>query len=181
MLSSVRLVRPSADYRDEYIDFYEEWIRSGENIVPWVVKKEPYDFEAMLDFLYSQDSEEKLRDDRRVPHSTYWLVGEDRSIVGAANVRHRLNEKLLNSGGHIGYGIRPSRRRQGCATALLGMVLRQTEAARLDKVLVVCDKGNIGSEKTILKHGGCFESEYTEEDGNIVRRFWIHQGHLSGK
>lgn len=181
MLSSVRLVRPSADYRDAYIDFYEEWIRSGENIVPWVIEKEPYDFEAMLDFLYSQDSEEKLKDKRWVPHSTYWLISEDRSIIGAANVRHRLNEKLLNSGGHIGYGIRPSRRRQGCATALLGMVLRQTEAARLDKVLVVCDKGNIGSEKTILKHGGCFESEYTEEDGNIVRRFWIHQGHLSGK
>jgi|GEM_PF-6998625 len=31
----------------------------------------------------------------------------------------------------------------------------------------------MGSWKTILKNGGVFESEFTEENGNIVNRYWI--------
>ena len=34
-------------------------------------------------------------------------------IVGAICIRHYLTEALLNSGGHIGDGIRPSERRKG--------------------------------------------------------------------
>jgi predicted acetyltransferase len=40
-------------------------------------------------------------------------------------------------------------------------------------VLVVCDKGNVGSEQVILRNGGVFESEAAEEDGDVVKRFWI--------
>ncbi|UUZ86883.1 GNAT family N-acetyltransferase [Paenibacillus sp. P26] len=108
-----------------------------------------------------------------VPHTTYWLVNEEKKVLGAVNIRHRLNAKLLNSGGHIGYGIRPSERRKGLATALLHLALQKTRELGLDQVLVVCDKGNIGSERTILKNGGVFDSEYMEPNGNIVRRFWI--------
>lgn len=171
----VRLVKPSADYRRQYVAFYEDWRRSGEDIVPWVVERDPADFEAMVQFLYAQDSEEKLSGAGAnwVPHSTYWLVDEREEIVGAVNIRHRLNAKLLNSGGHIGYGIRPSERRKGYATQLLALALEKTRELRLVRVLVVCDKGNIGSERTILKNGGLLESEHTEDDGNVVRRFWI--------
>lgn len=173
MLSSIRLVKPSMEYREPYMSFYDDWISSGEDIVPWVVEKDPSDFKAMLESLYSEDSEEKLTNHHWVPHSTYWLMNEDNLLVGAANIRHRLNQKLLNSGGHIGYGIRPSYRRKGYASALLDHTLQITKAMGLDKVLLVCDKDNIGSEKTILKHGGVFESEFIMDDGNIVKRFWI--------
>jgi predicted acetyltransferase len=81
---------------------------------------------------------------------------------------------LLNSGGHIGFGVRPSFRRKGYATILLSLILQYVKKIGFDKVLVVCDKGNIGSEKTIMKNGGKFESEFIEENGNIIRRFWIH-------
>ncbi|MDD9271627.1 GNAT family N-acetyltransferase [Paenibacillus sp. GCM10023248] len=173
MHQSVKLIKPSADYKQEYISFYEDWKSTGEDIVPWVVEKEPYDFTAMVNFLYSQDTEDKIEDHSFVPHSTYWLVNEHNRIVGAVNIRHRLNAKLLNSGGHIGYGIRPSERRKGYASALLALALQVTQEMGLDKVLLVCDKGNVGSERTIVKNGGRFESEYVEEDGNVVRRFWI--------
>ncbi|GAA3401270.1 GNAT family N-acetyltransferase [Paenibacillus hodogayensis] len=171
--SRVRLVRPAEEYREQYVSFYEEWRSSGEDIVPWVVERAPDDFTAMLDFLYAEDSEEKLFTPGWVPHSTYWLVDEGDQVVGAVNIRHRLNEKLLNSGGHIGYGIRPSARRKGYASVLLRFALQKTKELGLDKVLVVCDKENTGSEKTILKNGGRLESEYRDEDGNVLRRFWI--------
>lgn len=172
-MNTVRLVRPSMEYREQYMAFYKDWISSGEDIVPWVVEKDPSNFEQFLEFLYSEDSEEKLTDSNWVPHTTYWLLNEEDVLVGAANVRHRLNQKLLNCGGHIGYGIRPSYRRKGYANALLSQTLLITKQMGLIEVLLVCDKGNIGSEKTILKHGGVFESEFIEENGNIVKRFWI--------
>jgi predicted acetyltransferase len=173
MKASIRLIKPSLAYRDEYISFYEEWKCSGENIVPWVVEHEPYDFHSMIEFLYSQDSEEKIMNDNWVPHSTYWLLNEADSIVAVVNIRHKLNHKLFNTGGHIGYGVRPSQRRKGYASMLLSLALQQTRRMGLSKVLVVCDKGNTGSERTIIKNGGRFESEFIEENGNVVRRFWI--------
>ncbi|SFM22664.1 Predicted acetyltransferase [Paenibacillus sp. 1_12] len=172
-MNKIRLVRPSMEYRELYLSFYDEWKSSGEHIVPWVVRKDPSDFKVLLESLYSEDSEEKLTNPSWVPHSTYWLLNEENLLVGAANIRHRLNEELMNSGGHIGYGISPSHRRKGYASALLAQTLHIMKAMGLNRVLLVCDKGNIGSEKTILRHGGVFESEFIEDDGNIVKRFWI--------
>lgn len=174
LVTAVQLVQPSIAFRKQYINFYQEWINSGEEIVPWVVEKDPSDFNKFLEFLYSEDSEEKLSNANRVPHSTYWLIDREKKIVGAVNIRHRLNQKLLNSGGHIGYGICPSQRRKGYATVLLSFALEKTKKMGINRALVVCDRGNIGSEKTILKNGGVFESEYTEENGNVVRRYWIN-------
>jgi len=172
-MGAVRIVKPSMEYREEYLAFYKDWISSGEDIVPWVVEKDPSDFEAFLNFLYSADTEEKVKNSDWVPHSTYWLMNERDTLVGAANIRHKLNQYLLNCGGHIGYGIRPNYRRRGYASELLSQALQITKALGIEKVLLVCDKGNIGSEKTILGNRGVFESEFTEENGNVVNRYWI--------
>ncbi|MBW7455673.1 GNAT family N-acetyltransferase [Paenibacillus sepulcri] len=173
MINQVILVEPSLEYRDLYMDFYEDWLGSGEDMVPWVIERDPSNFEAYVAFLYAEDSEDKLTRESWVPHSTYWLINEADKLVGAVNIRHRLNQKLSESGGNIGYGIRPSERRKGYAGALLAKSLIRTRELGLNRVLVVCDQGNIGSEKTILKNGGIFESEFTEANGNIIRRFWI--------
>ncbi|NHN34610.1 GNAT family N-acetyltransferase [Paenibacillus agricola] len=175
-MGTVRLVNPSLDFHEQYLLFYKDWVNSGEEIIPWVVQKDPGDFKRMLEFLYSEDSEEKLTNPNWVPHSTYWLINEENKLVGVVNIRHRLNEQLLNGSGHIGYGISPSHRRKGYASVQLSEALHITKAMGLDKVLLVCNKGNIGSEKTILKHGGIFESEFLEDGGHIVRRFWIRVG-----
>mgnify|MGYP003290669149 CR=1 FL=1 len=44
----------------------------------------------------------------------------------------------------------------------------------LEKILISCIDGNIGSEKTILKNGGVYESTVCEPDRNRnLKRFWI--------
>ncbi|MGC4379280.1 GNAT family N-acetyltransferase [Fictibacillus sp. Mic-4] len=172
MKGNVHLIKPTFKLQDEYLSFYEEWKDSGEEMIPRVIKREPYPFKELVQFLRDSESGENLPDSY-VPHSTYWLVNEGKKIIGAVNIRHELNEKLLNSGGHIGYGIRPSERRKGYATRLLTLALEKTKEMGLKKVLVCCNKDNIGSERTILKNGGVFENEYIEDDGNIVRRFWV--------
>ncbi|QRG68786.1 GNAT family N-acetyltransferase [Brevibacillus choshinensis] len=172
MTGQVFLARPSLEYHEEYMAFYQEWKQSGEPIVPWIVDKDPSDFPAYLRYLEEEDKGENLKPGW-VANSTYWLVNEQGKIAGAVNIRHELSERLLHTGGHIGYGVVPSQRRKGYATAILDQSLQLSRELGLKRVLVVCDEGNIGSEKTIVKNGGVFESAFTEEDGNVVRRFWI--------
>ena len=38
---------------------------------------------------------------------------------------------------------------------------------------MVCDKGNIGSAKSIIKNGGILENEFIDDNGIIQQRYWI--------
>lgn len=169
---NVSLVKPTPTLQNEYLDFYQEWQDSGENMVPWVISKDPSDFHGMIQFLADSEKGQNLPEGW-VPDSTYWLVAENKKIVGAVNIRHQLTEKLLHCGGHIGYGIRPSERQKGYATTLLALALEKTKELGIQKALVVCDESNVGSEKTIIKNGGIPDSNYIEEDGNVIKRYWI--------
>jgi len=70
-------------------------------------------------------------------------------------------------------GIRPSERRKGFATQLLALSLKKAKEIGIQKALVVCDETNIGSERTILNNGGVPDTSFVEEDGNVIKRFWI--------
>jgi predicted acetyltransferase len=172
MTESVFLSKPTLELRDEYFDFYQEWKESGEDMVPWVIARDPSDFQGMVKFLLDNEKGENLPENF-VPSSTFWLVSENKKVIGAVNTRHRLTEQLLNCGGHIGYGIRPSERRKGYATKLLALSLGKAKELGIAKVLVVCDESNVASERTILKNGGIPDTVFVEEDGNVVKRFWI--------
>lgn len=171
-MSQVFLIRPSMDYESEYLSFYQEWKDSGEVMVPWVISLEPSNFQEMIKSLLDSEKEENIPENW-VPASTYWLVDENKKVIGAVNIRHRLTKRLLDRGGHIGYGIRPSERQKGYATKLLSLSLQKTRELGLEKVLVTCDEDNIASEKTILNNGGVPDTNFIEEDGNVIKRFWI--------
>lgn len=142
MNDQVYLVKPTVELEKEYIGFYHEWKESGEVMVPWVIDKDPTDFQGMVQFLQQSENGENLPEGW-VPDSTYWLVDQDNRVLGAVNIRHALTERLFNSGGHIGYGIRPTERRKGFATKILSLALEKTRELGIDKVLVVCDATNI--------------------------------------
>ena len=102
-----------------------------------------------------------------------FCLDKDRNIfVGAVNIRHVLNDALFKAGGHIGDGIRPSERRKGYATAMIALALEECKKLGIKKVLMTCDKNNIGSAKSIISNGGVLENEI-EEDGHIEQRYWI--------
>jgi len=79
---------------------------------------------------------------------------------------------LRRSAGHIGYGIRPDRRRMGYATLLLGLSLKEAAQLGIGRVRVTCSAANTASEKVIIKNGGVFDSQ-TISDKEAVKRFWI--------
>jgi predicted acetyltransferase len=172
MCNEVILIKPTTELKDEYLSFYQEWKVSGEDMVPWVISKDPSDFQGMVQSLLESERGENIPD-HWVPDSTYWLLNEDKRIIGAVNIRHRLTEKLFNTGGHIGYGIRPTERKKGYATRLLALTLEKVKGLGITKALITCDENNIGSAKTILNNGGIPDTSYIEVDGNVVKRFWI--------
>lgn len=147
----------------------DEWYASKEKIIPYAIRKDDYhDFEN-----YCKNLEVKEALNGLVPDSTFFCLDTDRNImVGAVNIRHYLNESLLISGGHIGDGVRPSERRKGIATKMIALSLEECKKLKIDKVLMVCNKNNIGSKKSIINNGGVLENEI-EVDGEIVERYWI--------
>ena len=39
--------------------------------------------------------------------------------------------------------------------------------------LMICDKDNIGSAKSIINNGGILENEFINSNGEIEQRYWI--------
>ena len=98
------------------------------------------------------------------------IEGDD--VLGAIALRHRLNAKLLDAGGHIGYGVRPSARGRGLATWALGRVVRTAAAMGLDRVLLTCTVDNPASARVIEHAGGVLEDVRDTWLGRS-RRYWI--------
>lgn len=95
-------------------------------------------------------------------------------VVGRLSLRYRLNDFLRTIGGHIGYGVRPSRRRCGYATEMLRQSLPLCAALGIDRALVTCDADNLASRKVIERCGGVFEGFTSAPELEIQkRRYWI--------
>ena len=171
----VRLIKLTKEYYKELALMIDEWKLDQEinhtNHSPWAIFKNDYhDFDN-----YLQNLELKEPVDGKVPDSVFFLLDEDRNILlGAVNIRHYLNDYLLKYAGHIGDGIRPSERGKGYGTEMIRLALIECKKLGIDKVLMVCDKSNIASAKTIIKNGGILENEFIDEDGEIQQRYWIN-------
>ena len=88
--------------------------------------------------------------------------------LGFLNLRLRLNDYLLENGGHIGYSIRPSERGKGYAKESLRQGLQVAKEKNIKKALVTCSVENPASRAVIVANGGVFE-----DVRNGVERYWI--------
>lgn len=109
-----------------------------------------------------------------VPDTDYWLIENGVEVVGRGNFRHALNPWLERMGGHIGYEIRPSRRRRGYGTAILRLMLDEARAFGLERALVTCHPENTGSKKIIERNGGVLQDTiWIDELNRPCSRYWI--------
>jgi predicted acetyltransferase len=117
--------------------------------------------------LRAQSERETPRPAGWVPCTTWWWVDGPR-YLGRIALRHQLTERLREAGGHIGYDVRPTARRQGHATAMLRAVLPRAHDMGIDPVLVTCDVENLASRRVIQANRGVLG----DERGGMLR-FWI--------
>ncbi|PWU47810.1 GNAT family N-acetyltransferase [Micromonospora globispora] len=171
----LELIPPTVSLHTAWLEAREEWgpgvHEDGFGLRPSDEVDSPAGFAAWVARLAEQSDPAKPLGAGRV-HCTYrWIVEDDR-VLGGIALRHELNHFLLQVGGHIGYGIRPSARRRGLATWALGRMLEEARVLGLDRVLVACEAGNVASAKTIERQGGVLEDVRDTELGT-VRRYWI--------
>ncbi len=109
-----------------------------------------------------------------VHNDLYWIVDGD-EVVGFVSFRHELNDWLRQFGGHIGYSVRASRRRQGFAADGLRLAMDRAREIGLERVMLTCNDGNVGSARTIEGAGGVLQDviEAAEHGYPLLRRYWI--------
>ena len=166
----MELVRPSVKYKDSYIEAERELVERKDDVS---IDELESDFTSFVTRLHERSFGKHLKPGY-VPESMFWLVEDDR-YIGQARIRHKLNDNLLNIGGHIGYYIRPSMRNKGYGTKILKLALPQAKELGIDRALLTCDETNIGSRKIIEKNGGVLENKVPNPEGGPDKlRFWVN-------
>lgn len=167
------LQKPTAEMEQAALDYKSEYFQAGEMVLHGDAMLDSMEYGPWLRRVLENWGRKSAHGDL-VPASTFFAVREsDGRIIGMVNIRHELNEVLAAYGGHIGYGVRPSERRKGYATAILKMALAYAKELGLSRVMLACDRDNKASRKTIVNCGGKLEREVIDADGNVVQVYWI--------
>lgn len=165
-----KLVHPTLQMKQQYLDYIAEW--QDESISPITSDLKDKTYEALLDEFYRAENDINLPKGY-VPDSNY-LFMDDNDILGFVNIRHYLDEILFKIRGHIAYGLRPSARGKGLSKIMFRLALDEAKQKGIDKILMVADKSNEASKKTILSCGGILKDEvYDVTDHEIICRYWI--------
>jgi predicted acetyltransferase len=179
--ADAKLVMPTMALAPWYLDALREGhhrgAERGERHTAEEIAAIEADLPAHLAALNDQNGTYRYPDGRVVPlapFAEFWLA-VDLSFIGRVQVRYELDADLGAAGGHIGYGIRPSRRRQGFATVALKLGLAHARNRGMSRVLVTCADANIGSRLVIERNGGALETvgPHPVRAGVIQRRYWI--------
>ena len=56
---------------------------------------------------------------------------------------------------------------------MIRLALDECKKLGMERVLMICDRDNIGSAKAIVKNGGVLENEFIDSEGKIEQRDWI--------
>ena len=170
----LKLIKLTKEYETQLGEMIEEWKldqeRNHTDRSPGAIfKNDWHDFDFYLEHLERREATED-----RVPDSVFFLLDEERDrLLGAVDIRHYLNDVLLREGGHIGDGIRPTERHKGYATEMIRLALDECRKLGIRRVLMTCDRDNIGSARSIVKNGGVLENEIVNSEGVVEQRYWI--------
>lgn len=171
------LIRLRPQHQASFLSFWDELVAAGEDAGGWLnwgddrgrdVLADPAEFARWCESLdYQEVRPLETLETGRVRNSIRYLAEGD-ELLSRVSIRHELTDYLLQAGGHIGYIVRPSRRRQGYAKQTLAQSLDLAAELGIKEALVTCDDDNVGSARTIEANDGVMEDI---RDGK--RRYWV--------
>ena len=170
MKMNIKLVRPQIKHKEAALEFKKEFFYNGERVINGSEMLDNIDsYEEWLDSVTANTSPETVNPSWVVT-DTFFAVDEDDHIVGIIDLRHELND-FLKDFGNSGYSVRPTERRKGYATRMLGLIADVAKEAGLDSLQLGVERSNEPSIKTILKNGGKYERsfEFEGEMADIYR------------
>ncbi|MEL7650051.1 MAG: GNAT family N-acetyltransferase [Sedimentibacter sp.] len=174
-MKELLLIEPSKKFKDEFAQMVQDYEKYGEIEYYEMYKSALDDFNKYVENLIDNSRGIGLKEGW-VPCSTFWLIDNTNHILGVIRVRKELNSEFLrNIGGHIGYDIAPSNRRNGYGAHILKIGLEKVKSMGINTVLITCKSDNQASARIIEKNGGIFDSEIRDSDSSkIFRRYWIN-------
>lgn len=143
------LVAPTASVRDSYLEGERALCLEEGTSTQWLQ-------EAANDFAAYAERRRQVRELWGVPVTELWFV-EGAEYIGTVVIRHHLTPALEVDGGHVGYHVVPSHRRQGHATTMLAATVRMAPTLGITTMVVTCDEDNTASCRTVEANGGVLE------------------------
>lgn len=143
-------------------EYVQEHCRNGETNISASLDLSVSDYSDWVERIWNNAS---FGDDEWGKSLTY-LCFDKAKLIGLLNIRYDLPQNLAEKYGNIGYGVRPSERRKGYATAMLRYALAVCKEKGMRQVILGCYKDNVASAAAIKRNGGVLFAEndnYTKE------------------
>ena len=158
----IRLVRPGKEHEAQAATFKQEFIDNGTPIINGSELLDQMDsYDDWLKSVTDNTSKDTVNP-AWVVTDTYFAIDDNDNIVGIIDLRHELND-FLKDFGNSGYSVRPSERRKGYATKMLGLILEHAREIGMTSLQLGVERTNEPSVKTILKNGGKYQRSFTFE------------------
>ena len=174
-MSASKLIRPSIDYKDDYLEALKEYHDEGRYLYQDIARL-THDFDGFI---------EELKTEKGYPHQPYqdwvepvpetivWLV-KDKKYIGTVDIRHRINWHLEKWGGHVHFNIRPSMRGLGYGMKILKKAIPIINYIGVDKALITINPEDKVGIRIVESCGAVFEDETVATDCfPAMRRYWL--------
>jgi predicted acetyltransferase len=166
----IRLEPPSEKFIDSFFEAMEEFEAEG---IPQISKDTTREkFPAYVQKLLDQAVGKNLKEGH-VPSVEFWMIDAD-GYAGRIILGLSYTPTVERLGHHVGYAVRPSKRRRGYATIALHCLLDEARKLKVYQLMPTCGETNIASRKVIEKNGGVLVSRSpTDQNGHAELRFLI--------
>jgi predicted acetyltransferase len=161
------------DLGTSYVEMVDEFEGAGEQYVYNNVPLARSDFAAFV---------RELEDEKQgiglppgiVRQTTYVLVRDGGRVLGEFRFRPTVPPPYFNNNGHVGYNVRPSERRKGYASHVLGLLCDKARDLGLEGLMIPIGGENTGSIRTVRKCGGRLaRQEIDPASGEVTSWYWI--------
>ena len=109
-------------------------------------------FPAYVQQLHDQSVGKNLKEGH-IPSKEFWMVDAD-GYAGRIILGLTFTPAPERLGHHVGYAVRPSKRRKGYATRALQCLLDEARKLKINPLMPICDEDNVASRTVIERNGG---------------------------